>query len=141
MDITFNEIRLLKSGEVRCMRAMVQLLQKRFRITAQISVTIAGERRMQTLNHQYRGKNTPTDVLSFGWKVGKGFVGDVMLCPEHMRRIQKQWPGTFTQQLAHRFVHGVLHVIGYDHESQRDVHRMERAEREILGFDPYRAAL
>jgi probable rRNA maturation factor len=69
-----------------------------------------GEDRIRRLNREYRGRDRPTDVLSFpvderGTADGPRELGDVVICPEH------------TQDLAEAVVHGVLHLCGYDHET------------------------
>jgi probable rRNA maturation factor len=69
-----------------------------------------GEARIRRLNREHRGRDRPTDVLSFpvdeaGPAGGPRELGDVVICPEH------------TEDLAEAVVHGVLHLCGYDHES------------------------
>jgi probable rRNA maturation factor len=69
-----------------------------------------GEERIRELNREHRGKDAPTDVLSFpidedGPVVGPRELGDVVICPEH------------TVDLVEAVVHGVLHLCGYDHET------------------------
>jgi probable rRNA maturation factor len=71
-----------------------------------------GEDRIRALNRAHRGRDGPTDVLSFpvderGRAAGPRELGDVVICPEH------------TQDLAEAVVHGVLHLCGYDHETDR----------------------
>ncbi len=75
-----------------------------------LSVELVGEGRIRELNREHRGKDEPTDVLSFpidgGDEVaGPRELGDVVICPEH------------TVDLAEATVHGVLHLCGYDHET------------------------
>jgi probable rRNA maturation factor len=73
-------------------------------------VALVDEDRIRTLNREHRGIDAPTDVLSFpvdedGLTAGPRELGDVVICPEH------------TRDLAEAVVHGVLHVCGYDHET------------------------
>ena len=75
-----------------------------------LAVELVGEDRIRALNRQHRGRDRPTDVLSFpvderGPAGGPRELGDVVICPEH------------TQDLAEAVVHGVLHLCGYDHEA------------------------
>lgn len=75
-----------------------------------LAVALVGEREIQELNREHRGRARPTDVLSFpvdegGPTVGPRELGDVVICPEH------------TADLVEAVVHGVLHLCGYDHES------------------------
>jgi probable rRNA maturation factor len=75
-----------------------------------VAVELVGEERIRELNRDHRGKNEPTDVLSFpvdedGPAAGPRELGDVLICPEH------------TADLEEAVVHGVLHLCGYDHEA------------------------
>ena len=75
-----------------------------------LSVELVGEQRIRELNAEHRGKDSPTDVLSFpidgtGAVAGPRELGDVVICPEH------------TEDVVEATVHGVLHLCGYDHET------------------------
>jgi len=75
-----------------------------------LAIELVGEDRIRALNREHRGRDRPTDVLSFpvderGPASGPRELGDVVICPEH------------TQDLAEAVVHGVLHLCGYDHET------------------------
>jgi probable rRNA maturation factor len=75
-----------------------------------VAVEFVGEDRIRALNAEHRGRDRPTDVLSFpvderGPAGGPRELGDVLVCPEH------------TQDLAEAVVHGVLHLCGFDHET------------------------
>lgn len=75
-----------------------------------LAIELVGEERIRELNRDHRGKDTPTDVLSFPIDedepvVGPRELGDVVICPEH------------TEDLVEATVHGVLHLCGYDHET------------------------
>jgi probable rRNA maturation factor len=75
-----------------------------------LAIELVDERRIKELNSEYRGKDKPTDVLSFPIDeddrvAGPRELGDVVICPEH------------TQDLVEAVVHGVLHLCGYDHET------------------------
>jgi probable rRNA maturation factor len=75
-----------------------------------LAIELVGEERMRELNREHRGRDRPTDVLSFpvdeaGPAPGPRELGDVVICPEH------------TEDLTEAVVHGVLHLCGYDHET------------------------
>lgn len=79
----------------------------------------------------------PTNVLAFGWKSEEGaIIGDILLCQSVIR---SEAPGVrFRKRLDHLFVHGLLHVLGFNHErGERASRAMERLETTILGWDPY----
>ena len=90
-----------------------------------VAVEFVGEERIAELNARWRGKEAPTDVLSFpvdesGEAVGPRELGDVVICPEH------------TTDLREAVVHGVLHLVGMDHET--DDGEMLAVQAEILGW-------
>ena len=75
-----------------------------------LAIELVGEDRIRELNREHRGRDRPTDVLSFpvdgtGPADGPRELGDVVICPEH------------TRDVAEAAVHGVLHLCGYDHET------------------------
>ena len=90
-----------------------------------VAVEFVGEERIAELNARWRGKEAPTDVLSFpvdesGEAAGPRELGDVVICPEH------------TTDLREAVVHGVLHLVGMDHET--DDGEMLALQAEILGW-------
>ena len=116
--------------------------------TVELAVRLVAPTEIRRLNRDYRGKDKPTNVLSFPSTV-RGDVqprplGDVVICPAVLRREAREQGKTLRAHWAHLTVHGVLHLVGYDHEDDADARRMERrviAVLRRLGFDnPYRAA-
>jgi probable rRNA maturation factor len=88
-----------------------------------LAVELVGEDRIRELNRDYRGKDEPTDVLSFpvdeaAPSAGPRELGDVVICPQH------------TADLVEATVHGVLHLCGYDHET--DDGEMLALQRDVL---------
>ena len=104
-----------------------------------ISVVLADDKFVQELNHQFRGKNKPTNVLSFNG--GGDELGDIVLAYETIKQEAKEQKKSFTSHTAHLIIHGCLHLLGFDHEADKDAEKMERKEITILkelGFDnPY----
>ncbi|HXV14134.1 MAG TPA: rRNA maturation RNase YbeY [Candidatus Krumholzibacteria bacterium] len=101
---------------------------------ATVNLVVVGDREMRRLNRRYRGKDKPTDVLSFGYDAGPGddVVGDVFVSYQTLARDARRL-GVEARHLAVRIVvHGLLHVVGYDHESDAEAARMERRERSVL---------
>jgi probable rRNA maturation factor len=110
-----------------------------------LTVRVVDEEEMAKLNRQYRGRNQPTNVLSFPMDplpgIGTDLLGDIVVCGPVVDReaeIQHKLP---TGHWAHMVVHGMLHLFGYDHESDQDATAMEALEKSVLvglGFsDPY----
>lgn len=108
----------------------------------ELTIRIVDAEESQALNHAYRGKDKPTNVLSFQGEVAiAGILGDLVICaPVVVREAQEQGKAV-RAHWAHMVVHGCLHLCGYDHENDEDAERMEAREVRILrrlGFDdPY----
>lgn len=81
-------------------------------------VVFATTKEIQILNKNYRGKNKPTDILSFA-PVEKDFLGELVICPEVIRKQAKEHFLTFNEELGYMLLHGVLHLLGFDHEKSK----------------------
>lgn len=115
--------------------------------TAELSVVLTHDRAIRVLNRQWRGQDKPTNVLSFPAlgpvPGGPRLLGDIVIAYETTAREAVDQDKPFDHHLVHLAVHGFLHLLGYDHESDSDAEKMERRERRILGRlgipDPYAA--
>jgi probable rRNA maturation factor len=109
-----------------------------------LAIRFAGDRAVARLNEKWRGKNGSTNVLSFpAAQAGHGdFLGDVILSAGVIRREAREQGKTIDDHTAHLVVHGVLHLLGHDHQDARAARRMERIEISALDrigiADPYR---
>lgn len=113
----------------------------------ELSVLFTDDAHIRALNAQWRGKDKATNVLSFpAFPVTKGgavppMLGDVVLARETVAREAELESKTFDHHLTHLVVHGTLHLLGYDHETDAEAEEMEAAERRILArlaiADPY----
>jgi probable rRNA maturation factor len=107
----------------------------------EVAILLTGDAEMQALNREWRGKDAPTNVLSFPSGEDEGHLGDVVLAFETVEREAKQQDIPIADHAAHLVVHGMLHLLGYDHEQEDDAVRMETLETEILATlgiaDPY----
>lgn len=114
-----------------------------------LAVQLVSQPAMRRLNHQYRGKDYATNVLSFPTTAPAGLrpqpLGDLVICPAVLRREAREQGKAQRAHWAHLVVHGTLHLVGYDHEDDADAQRMERREISVLrglGFaNPYRIFL
>jgi probable rRNA maturation factor len=98
---------------------------------AQITVRFVDAEEGQALNRDYRGKNSATNVLSFIYE-SVPVVGDLVVCvPVVVREAQTQHKSA-AAHFAHLVVHGVLHLQGFDHETEADAQVMEARETEIV---------
>lgn len=99
-----------------------------------VAICLVSEAEMARLNKTYRGKHGPTDVLSFpaseeasSRRASSKSLGDIAIAPTVARRNAKRYGRTLPDELRILILHGVLHLMGYDHES--DSGQMERRER------------
>lgn len=113
----------------------------------EISVTLSDDAAVRELNREWRGKDKPTNILSFpmrqlrpGDRPGP-LLGDLVLARETLRREAEAEGKTAADHARHLVVHGTLHLLGYDHETDADADRMEALEVAILRglgvADPY----
>ena len=111
----------------------------------EMTIRIVDEEESQTLNREYRGKDYPTNVLSFPFEVPEGIelplLGDLVICRQVMECEAKEQQISLASHWAHLAVHGTLHLLGYDHIEEAEAEEMEGLESQImqkLGFeDPY----
>lgn len=116
--------------------------RKAAKLKTGFTILLAGDKRLRALNHDFRGKDKPTNVLSFP---GEGdYAGDIAIAYGVTRREAEEAGKSFADHATHLVVHGVLHLAGYDHERPRDAKVMEPLEVKILKrlgiADPYLAA-
>ena len=121
------------------------------RADCEIAVVLTDDRSMRALNARFRGNDKPTNVLSFPAPAsaqstaGKGappaFLGDIVVGFETAQAEAAAQGKEFHHHVAHLIVHGVLHLLGYDHEADAEAEAMEARERAILMrldiSDPY----
>lgn len=96
-----------------------------------LSIVFANDAFVKDLNHTYRGKNKPTNILSFE-SDEEGYLGDMILAFETIVREAEEQGKTLADHLTHLLVHGLLHLLGYDHEQESDAEVMENKEIMIL---------
>ena len=108
-----------------------------------VAVLLTGDARVAALNGAFRGKDAPTNVLSFPAAQGAAELGDIALALGVCAREAAEQGKTLGHHLQHLTAHGVLHLLGYDHESDVEAEAMEAKERAILAglgvADPYAA--
>ena len=116
-------------------------------LRADLAIRIVDSKEGRALNRHYRGKDYATNVLSFPAELPEGvklpLLGDLVICAPVVAKEAKEQGKALNDHYAHLTVHGALHLLGWDHEDDRDAECMEALEREILAGlgieDPYRA--
>ena len=96
---------------------------------AEVAVTVSNDRRLRDLNRTYRGKDRPTDVLSFAYDDDDGPLGDVVISVDRAVAQAAERGHDLQRELELLTLHGTLHVCGYDHET--DSGEMDRLERRL----------
>lgn len=112
----------------------------------ELCIRIVTPEESQNLNHTYRGKDKPTNVLSFPFEVPEevplNLLGDLVICAEVVAKEAIEQEKPLFDHWAHMVVHGCLHLIGFDHINDAEAEEMENLERQILATldiaDPYR---
>ncbi len=134
--------------EQQCQNWLEQFLPE-FQQMSELTVRIVDEAESQQLNNDYRGKNKPTNVLSFPFEVPEGLpedvdfplLGDLIICAQVVNREAVEQNKTSEAHWAHMLLHGSLHLLGYDHIEDEEAEEMEFLETKILqkmGFpNPY----
>lgn len=111
---------------------------------SEVSVTFVTNERIQNINREYRDKDTPTDVISFAMEeMGEGeqellgvdmprVLGDIIISIEKAKEQAGEYNHSFSRELGFLAVHGFLHLLGYDHETEEEEKVMFSRQKEIL---------
>jgi probable rRNA maturation factor len=111
----------------------------------EVTVRICDSAESQQLNRDYRGKDKPTNVLSFVFEapthIDSPFLGDLVICAALVEREAKEQNKAILDHWAHLCIHGLLHLLGYDHIEEEEALEMENLETHVLAQlgidDPY----
>jgi probable rRNA maturation factor len=141
IDIENNSQSLLIPSQEKCESWIAAVLKNQQINEAEVSIYIVDEDESQELNSQYRGKQNPTNILSFPAdipeEVGIPLLGDLVICAPVIEREAQEQQKTVDAHWAHMLVHGSLHLLGYDHIEDDEAELMEALETTIitgLGF-------
>jgi probable rRNA maturation factor len=142
--------RLVRAAARRALRRGATAAGLHLPVRVELAVSLADDACQQRLNRDYRGRDMPTNVLAFpAWAPGESLppgapllLGDVVLALETVAREAQAQGKPFADHLRHLTVHGVLHLLGYDHLGPGETATMEFLEGSILADlgvpDPYR---
>ena len=130
------------------LQATVQETGKKLFAEAEVSLLFCDDARIRELNRDWRGLDKPTNVLSFPAApperlASAPLLGDIAIAYETVLRESKDEDKSLRDHTTHMIVHGLLHLLGYDHESEEEAEEMEDFERRALArlgiSDPYAA--
>lgn len=145
MQVACNNKQLPTFEQLQCWsETALKSYNKSFELTIRLVESLES----QQLNHQYRDKDKPTNVLSFPFEVPDGIeldlLGDLIVCADVVEFEAKDQNKELIAHWAHMIIHGCLHLLGYDHITQDEALEMEAIEIRLmaeLGYsDPYIAS-
>ncbi|MFC0270048.1 rRNA maturation RNase YbeY [Metabacillus herbersteinensis] len=143
---SIDETEELQDDQLKIIEEVLQLAAELESVTqnAEISVTFVSNERIQEVNRDYRGKDQPTDVISFALEeMGEGEIevigvdmpqvlGDIIISIPRAKEQAEEYGHTFIRELGFLAVHGFLHLLGYDHETKADEEIMFNKQKELL---------
>ena len=127
--------------KIKDLKNYFKLKQKKFnnlnssKLKKEFTVFLTSNNKMKKLNNKFRKKNKPTDVLSFPIKnliKNKNYIGDIAISYEIINKRSKK--SNFLAEFDKTWVHGYLHLVGYDHKSFKDFKQMNKKEILILNY-------
>lgn len=137
MDITFYTRITLPFSLASLKKNIEFILTTLKKKNAILSIHFVGDKKMTELNKKYRGKNKTTDVLSFALQEGELFgdkndLGDIFICIAQVKRQAKEYKISFEEEFYRMTIHGILHVLGYDHMEENDAKKMFSRQEKLL---------
>jgi len=141
-----DETNEMTEEAIEQIEGLLNLAQKKLQITepCELSVTFVDNDRIQEINREYRGKDKPTDVISFALEeLGEGEIqisganmprvlGDIIISTDKAREQATDYGHSVERELGFLAVHGFLHLLGYDHETEAEEKEMFDLQRSIL---------
>lgn len=129
----------------QAVRAALKLARPKVKGAAEVSIVLTDDAEQRQLNREWRGKDAPTNVLSFPqiepFAPVVGILGDIILARQTLEREAADLGKSFSDHFTHLVVHGFLHILGYDHVEDDQAKAMEALETRILASlgvdDPY----
>ena len=149
LTVSAEWLRALPNAEQICCAATeLALRDAELASEAEVSIVLTDDAEVRALNRDWRGQDKPTNVLSFPGDLGSAtpgvpaLLGDVVIALETVQReVAAGEAASLSDHLAHLVVHGVLHLVGHDHEDDAEAEEMERRETALLKQlgvpDPY----
>lgn len=147
LEIDFlDEINELSEQEINAIENLLNYTAEKENVQdgSELSVTFVSNERIREINREYRDKDRPTDVISFALEeMGEGeleiigddiprILGDIIISVPRAREQAEDYNHSFMRELGFLAVHGLLHLLGYDHMNEQDERQMFDRQKEIL---------
>ncbi|WP_059171174.1 rRNA maturation RNase YbeY [Bacillus sp. FJAT-27445] len=141
-----DETGLVMEDDITSLESLLNYAAEQMKVEggSEVSVTFVGNERIQEINHEYRQKDVPTDVLSFPMEEpGEGEIeisggdlprvlGDIIISIPKTKEQAEEYGHSFMRELGFLAIHGFLHLLGYDHETEADEKEMFSLQKDIL---------
>ena len=129
--IEINNLTTIQIDEEFLGKVCQKVLESEDKKASDLSIALVGQGRIRELNKRYRGKNRVTDVLAF--PNNEFGLGEIVICLREIKKNAKRFSSTFEKELARVLIHGILHLLGYDHEkSNAQAKKMEGKQNYYL---------
>ena len=148
------KVNLISSDDYNLPKSLLESLEQVFILVsnsegledANVNLSFISSKEMQSLNKQYRGLDKDTNVLSFeNQDISREHtknIGDIAICYPYVVDEAKKENKELDNHITHMFIHGTLHILGYDHENESEANNMELKEIELLSkfniINPYK---
>ena len=129
--IEINNLTTIQIDEEFLGKVCQKVLESEDKKVSELSIALVGQSRIRELNKRYRGENRVTDVLAFpNREIG---LGEIVICPREVKKNAKRFSLIFEKELTRVLIHGILHLLGYDHEkSDAQAKKMEEKQNYYL---------
>ena len=149
LDIAWEEDSILLDRREPLAALLTQAIKETIRLSggpeeAEVSLMLVDDKRIHSLNQEYRGVDRPTDVLSFALQEDMeeepdavfedDMLGDIVISAERAREQAEEYGHSFEREIVYLAVHGTLHLLGYDHEEEKDKQEMRSKEEEVMAI-------
>jgi probable rRNA maturation factor len=118
---------------IRALEALEKVVKKPQK--GVINLIVVSSEEMAEMNQQFRGKEGPTDILTFSYYspelTSSDVAGEIYLCLEKIKIYAEEAGKTYKEQLEYIIIHGLTHLMGYDHETDEDWQGMEKVEKKL----------
>jgi probable rRNA maturation factor len=139
----YNKTKLKLVLKQKDLIGLIKKVVQELKISSNFEMTVlmVGDKEIRTLNKKYRQKDKVTDVLSFGQRGGGKiilpkeknlYLGDIIICYPQIKRQAKKFGHTLAQEFTLLSIHGFLHLVGFDDDTQKGWKKMEKIQNKIL---------